>query len=173
MRLWKFSFLARLFCPDVFLVSLSLPWVSLCDSFSTDILRPPSLSHVLRLSFSHSCSASACLSGLEKTQQKEGMESCGLELHAYTQIMVGRRSSQTRLVQGLWSANTITQGLLRDPEGQDPHSRGVWSRLDEEGGVYGLMSVSRWRKHCFLVSMASICSAHFPPLNQHSMWFLA
>ncbi|XDV34840.1 hypothetical protein PO909_004949, partial [Leuciscus waleckii] len=42
----------------------------------------------------------------------------------HTQIMVGRRSSQTRPVQGPWSANTITQGLLRDPEGQDPRSRG-------------------------------------------------
>lgn len=124
MCLWKFSFLALLFFVQMCFSSLSLSPSPLSQPlwfiFHRHLEAPSHYLPCLTLFFSHSCSASACLSGLEKTQQKEGMESCGLELHAYTQIMVGRRSSRPRptLFRACGQQTQSTRGFYGTPKAE-------------------------------------------------------
>lgn len=165
------------FCPDVFLVSLSL---SLSLESASVIHFPQTSWGPLSLSpLSHSLFLSLlqCLSLPVRSGKNTAEGRNGILWPGATRIHTDNGgtsflSAPPHPVQGLWSANTVNQGLLRDPEGRDPRSRGVWSRLDEEGGFYGLMSVSHWRKYCFekpFLWMASMLRPflNFSPLKHH------
>lgn len=107
MCLWKFFFF--LSCSPylsrcVSRLSLPLPWVSLCDSFSTDILSPPSppsLSPLSRSLFlTPAVPQPACQVWKKHSRRKEWNPVAWS--YTDTQIMVGRRSSLPLPDQGLW-----------------------------------------------------------------------